>query len=94
MQALFKVFEANSHAWQQYRPQPYAGHLTLLTTCEQPLRRSSPRAGQMGGHELSLHDVEVYTLPGNHFSILKEPHVQALAQRLKALLKGDIDELE
>ena len=41
----------------------------------------------MGWGGLAAHGVEVHELPGNHFSMLRPPHVSALAGELRACLE-------
>jgi thioesterase domain-containing protein len=75
-------------ASQQYRPRPYLGQLTLLRATTRPL--FSGFAPDLGWGELSRDGVEVMALPGNHDSILKPPHSQALASALCAAIRtGD-----
>jgi thioesterase domain-containing protein len=40
----------------------------------------------MGWSELSTESVEVFTIPGNHYSIVRKPAVENLAQQLKACI--------
>ncbi|MDP9119995.1 MAG: amino acid adenylation domain-containing protein [Acidobacteriota bacterium] len=41
---------------------------------------------KLGWGELAAHGVEVHELPGNHFSMLRPPHVAALAGELRSCL--------
>ena len=41
----------------------------------------------LGWNQLSEREVEIYTVPGNHISMLNEPHVKILAQTLQKSLE-------
>ena len=71
---LYGVFRANSLALSRYRPRPYAGRITLL------------RAGAAGdgGWDALASEAKVRAIPGDHFSLLREPHVAVLAAILTA----------
>ncbi|WP_414573137.1 amino acid adenylation domain-containing protein [Nostoc sp. CCY 9925] len=78
------VLEANLHASKNYLLQVYPSHLTLFRAKLKSSRRYSDPLGGWGG--LALEGVEVHEIPGDHTSILIEPHVQVLAEKLKACL--------
>lgn len=63
-----------------YVPQPYAGKVTLFTTKE-VLRwcRSQPCRGW---REMAQQGVEIHEVPGTHLSMIGEPGVQILAEKL------------
>jgi acyl-CoA synthetase (AMP-forming)/AMP-acid ligase II/thioesterase domain-containing protein/acyl carrier protein len=75
-----QVVAANRAALAQYLPRPYPVKIALFKALE--------RAGSRdyGWRELAPCGLEVYELPGRHTTILKEPHVQLLAGRLKAAI--------
>jgi thioesterase domain-containing protein len=77
---LFNLFKANVRAMLNYRPPVWQGPLTLLVAEE-----SEARAGDGGGARRwaeAARAVEVHSVPGSHFTMLREPHVRALAERL------------
>jgi aspartate racemase len=79
-----EVLEANLHASRNYIPQAYPGRVTLFQA-----RLRSPRVysdPQGGWGEAALGGVEVYEVPGDHTSVIEEPHVRVLAEKLKACL--------
>jgi thioesterase domain-containing protein len=53
-----------------------------------------PQDSTLGWGKLATGGVEVQTVPGNHYTMLREPHVQVLAERLRAILReAQADEL-
>ena len=69
-------YEAN----ELYLPRLYEGRLTLFSN-----------AGHTGSHQLNwaaltLQAVDIHIVPGNHFTMFKEPYVQVLAQVLTQTL--------
>jgi pyochelin synthetase len=81
---LCAVFTANALAARRYVRQRYAGALTLF-----PARSGLASAGQDGRSEwlpLAAGGVGVRVVPGDHYTMLREPHVQVLAEALAACL--------
>jgi thioesterase domain-containing protein len=82
---LVQMTAANGKSSRQYRPVgPYKGHLVSLNTEQTTQVASSLWTA------LTVGSVEVVTVPGDHYSMLTEPHVQALA----ALLQRALDEAD
>lgn len=89
------VAEANMQAKRGYVAQVYPGRITLfraskpsvftklyLPTPEDWYNRDPQHGwGNLAGGGLEIHDV-----PGDHFSLFEEPHVQVLAEKLRACL--------
>src|SRR5262249_19783571 len=65
----------------RYRPRPYPGPLTLLA-CEQSNARDPAR----GWRDLAVGGLDIHSLPGDHFTHLRE-HAQATAARIDACLQ-------
>jgi thioesterase domain-containing protein len=99
---LFDTFKANSDMMQRYEPGKYEGRVTLIAA-EQSLEQdpnfvrfdeSSETAGSTttdashGWTRLAADGVDVHVVPGNHFSMMREPFVETVAERLR----GCIDE--
>ncbi|MFL6332308.1 MAG: amino acid adenylation domain-containing protein, partial [Pyrinomonadaceae bacterium] len=82
LKRLFEVFKANSGAAAAYAPKPYGGAVTLLRAGEGP-PATDP---QLGWGEFVNGAVELHEVPGNHYSILTEPNVRVLAERLGSCL--------
>jgi len=79
---LWEVFEANFSAASIYRARPYAGRITLIRARENGSGRDSAAEWE----PLAAGGLEVFTVPGDHFTFLREPHVRDLAETLQASL--------
>lgn len=68
---------------RRYKPDPYPGKITLFWASGRPEEPSDPR---LGWGELAELGMDIHKIPGDHESILREPQLQVLAERLKACL--------
>ena len=87
---LLKVFKTHSRAAQHYRPQPYDGTITLFAASEPHTKaeHNAPfRSADQGWAEVALGGVNIQPVPGNHQTLVKAPHVTALAERLQNCLE-------
>jgi thioesterase domain-containing protein/acyl carrier protein len=75
---------ANIKAIKRYVPQPYRGKVTLFRATGRRLKIYDPHAYGWGA--LAAGGVEVVKVPGNHLTLMKEPHVKVLADRLQGYL--------
>jgi thioesterase domain-containing protein len=86
------IYRTHWEAFRSYVPGPYPGRITLFRA-----EKGSPlTAGQesadarrdpaLGWGKLSPLPVEVYEVPGDHESLVTEPHVLVLAERLRPCL--------
>jgi len=82
---IFAVFQANSKATLAYLPSTYQNKITLVRSTAQT--STSERDFTLGWSELTNGKVEVIRVPGNHLTMLREPHVQVLAEQLKQCFK-------
>ncbi len=80
---MLRVFQANFAAMLSYQPQTYAGPVVFLNAAGSPNRDQPDRgwAAWVAGPWQSME------LPGDHFSLVRQPHVQALARQLRACLQ-------
>ncbi|MDO8544834.1 MAG: amino acid adenylation domain-containing protein [Opitutaceae bacterium] len=78
------LWESHVRALIRYRPQPYAGRVTLFRTRGHALICSFDE--QYGWGPLARGGVAVKLMPGGHGNILDEPHVRAVAQALQGCL--------
>jgi amino acid adenylation domain-containing protein len=84
VQRLYRLFKTNVQAIQRYIPQAYPGRVTLFQA-DEPVGEA-PQDSTLGWGQLAAGGVEIHVTPGNHYTMIREPHVQALAQRLRACL--------
>jgi amino acid adenylation domain-containing protein len=80
---MLRIVYANAQAAYRYVPQHYPNRITLFKAAEQ-----SDAIGQDStlGWSTLASDIQLHHVPGNHLSLLKQPHVQTLAQQLKQCL--------
>ncbi|MGE5828865.1 MAG: thioesterase domain-containing protein [Micromonosporaceae bacterium] len=74
-----RVFVANSNAYYQYQPRPYAGPVTLLSAAD-----TSPENADRW--RALLPGLRHRVVPGTHYSMLRPPHVYAVAAALRECL--------
>jgi thioesterase domain-containing protein/acyl carrier protein len=79
------LLEDHYAAMRAYTPRPYPGQVTLFRARTRPLLNL--HGADLGWRELALGGLQVELIPGNHLSLLKEPYVHVLAERLKAALQ-------
>ena len=77
-------FSAHHDASRVYQPRPYGGPVTVFRGRCEPLLQ--PRTSDLGWSHLAPAGAVVHRLPGSHANLLKEPFVQALAERLSQCL--------
>ena len=86
--ALQNVQQANYKAARDYRPQVYPGRVTLFCASGEP--RGFIHQKQLGWSQIAAAGVDVYEVPGDHITMLEEPYVRSLAQKLQACLNNGI----
>jgi thioesterase domain-containing protein len=82
---LRSVEMVNIQAQRRYVPQCYGGQLTLFRARERVI--VSHPDPEMGWGPWAAGGVEIHEVPGDHITLLNEPHVQVLAERLNACLE-------
>jgi amino acid adenylation domain-containing protein len=78
------VEQANRQAVRNYLPQVYPGRVTLFRSIERPTRKYYEPL--LGWGELAAGGVEVVEVPGHHSTMILEPYVRFLAEKLRACL--------
>jgi thioesterase domain-containing protein len=73
---LFSVFEANVRAMNRYVPGQYRGDVRLLYAGS-----ANQEYANGGWAELINGDLSIEAVPGDHYSILRQPNVQFLADK-------------
>ena len=80
------VYRAHWNAANGYEPQVYPGRLTLFRASDKPeefIRRNPAR----GWDKLAHGGVDIIAVPGSHQSMVKNPHAEILAERLRACIQ-------
>jgi thioesterase domain-containing protein len=75
---------ANMRVASSYKAQPYPGRVTLFRAADS--WEESGRGPYLGWDHVAVRGVEVHEVPGDHVTLLEEPHVRVLAARLKTCL--------
>ena len=76
--------EANFLASDLYLCKPYPGHVTVFRAMEESIDDIDPAPLW---RQLAKGGVTVHATPGNHITLLSEPHVSVLAEELKKSLE-------
>lgn len=85
LRQVMEVFKANMQALHKYRPEDtYSGKLVVFSVAEELSDSADPA---LGWGALTNIGVEVKTVPGDHYSIMREPNVRYLASELKSCLE-------
>ncbi len=82
---IFRLFTSNMHAVLNYRARPYEGKLTLLQAGEGIVKKRFEPSAEWSR---LADDVELHFVPGNHLTLIQEPHVDELARRLDQCLEA------
>src|SRR5262245_36731571 len=78
-------YRINMKIVRAYQPQPYPGSITFFRTQER--LPDLPPDAERRWTRLAVGGLEVYQVPGDHYSLLASPHVQVLARRLQECLQ-------
>jgi thioesterase domain-containing protein len=79
---LKRLFHAHVRLAGEYALRPYPGRITLFRPSDQPL--VAPPTDRGWGRVAA--EVEVRFIPGQHHSMVKEPHVEILARELRSCM--------
>ncbi|MFP2909459.1 alpha/beta fold hydrolase, partial [Pyxidicoccus sp. 3LFB2] len=82
---FLRVFQENAAAMFAYAPRPYAGRLVFFHARERDA--TNPPHPELAWIPLATEGVEVHVVPGNHVTMLAEPHVRSLAKKLRGALE-------
>jgi amino acid adenylation domain-containing protein len=81
---LFKVYRSNNEAVLAYQPRPCSAPLVLF--CAEETMDDELTDTTYGWSQLALGSLAIEVVKGNHFTMLDEPHVSLLAQKLRVHL--------
>ena len=79
------IEDRNEQASRNHQPQFYPGKITLMRSNEALGGVGLERDKYLGWKDL-VGQIDIYHVPGHHFSMLEEPHVQQLAEAVKSCL--------
>jgi thioesterase domain-containing protein/acyl carrier protein len=84
-QHVFQVFQANMTALLDFRPEPFAGKLTLFRARQDatPMHRER----YMGWGPWALGGVDEHRIDGEHVNLFREPYISQLAAVLRKVLE-------
>jgi aspartate racemase len=87
---LQDVREANRLASRRYRPRVYAGCVTLFRAA--PPASDAPKWHPWTAwRHLAAGGMTVHYVPGDHLTMLREPHVRVLAEKVRACISEVIE---
>jgi amino acid adenylation domain-containing protein len=82
---LVKVLDCNVRAAKEYQPQVFAGRATLFWSEYQDWYiKKHPT---LGWGDLVADGLDIQRIPGNHTTLMQEPHVRVLAEKLKSSIE-------
>jgi thioesterase domain-containing protein len=80
VRCLFEVYKSNLRALPGYAPPVYQGRVTLFRAAEQGAWSRPDEI--MNWDAWASRGVETYSVPGNHYTMVREPNVRVLAEGL------------
>lgn len=82
----FAMLELNDEAGRNYVPRVYPDQVTLFKASDRVDAATAYVDPDLGWGQLAAGGLEIYEVPGDHLTMLKEPHVQVLAEKLRDCL--------
>jgi aspartate racemase len=76
----FHIIDTYDKAVMAYRPKPYKGKLTVIKA------EHSWGPQEMGWTALAQGGLEVQLVPGDHYTLIEEPNLAVLTERLKPMI--------
>ncbi|MET0397618.1 MAG: alpha/beta fold hydrolase, partial [Longimicrobiaceae bacterium] len=86
LQDLYGIFRINVKATYDYRPESYGGGATLLRASERKLAERLLEKKTVGWDRVVRGGVKVRTIPGTHYTVVREPQVKVLAREVERVL--------
>ena len=91
---LFNVFKSHAQAVSRYEPKKFHGRITLLRAADGIQKRQSGdishdgfEARTDGWASLAAGGIDYFEVPGDHFTMVRHPHVQTLAEILQTCIQ-------
>jgi amino acid adenylation domain-containing protein len=81
---LFQVFRSNNRAFESYSPRPYQDRIQLFIAGD---KSAGVAEAQTKGWSELAGEVETHVIAGDHYTILRNPNVEKLAEELTACLQ-------
>jgi acyl transferase domain-containing protein/thioesterase domain-containing protein len=85
LRCLAEVFKNNAKAMLKYVPQVYSSQIVIFKAHDSISSELSNQT--LGWEELSSEPLEVVNVPGDHYTMLRLPHIQVLAEKLRVHLQ-------
>jgi amino acid adenylation domain-containing protein len=82
---LVKVLDCNVQAAKEYQPQIFAGKATLFWSEHQ--NWYIKKHPTLGWGDLVADGLDIQQIPGDHVTLMQEPHVRVLAEKLKSSIQ-------
>lgn len=82
--STFKIWLAHQEIALHYEPQPYSGHMLFFRHTER--MESFPANPHIPWIDRAQGGIEIYQIPGNHFSMNSRPHVKTMGKHLQKRL--------
>ena len=88
---LYEVYRTNLSAMLRYEPDSYAGDIVLLHAAGENAG-AEPADPTLGWSRVVAGRLTSEPIPGDHYTIMREPGVDVMAERLRAHLDASIQE--
>ncbi len=83
------VLKNHTEAWIRYKPLPYSGKAVLIKSAKN--KHHGVTNEDLGWSDLVTGGIDVYTIPGDHYSMMARSHAKKLAKIIISLVKGETD---
>ena len=82
------LMRTHADAWRAYEAHPFPGRVVLFRAAEQA--RPVDATPDLGWARLALGGVEIREVPGDHLSMIHDPHVQILAEQIAQSIEQNL----
>jgi thioesterase domain-containing protein len=87
----FSIYKAHLQATESYYPRPYAGRVSIFRTERETEDGDNV---DLEWETLALEGFQIYKIPGTHYTMMRAPHVQSLANQLTICLNDAHSRIE